>query len=69
MLKGCPIHGHYEDMMAVAVRLLQWIEKNFPGRDVRAHNDDRLHNHGSSTIKHGRGSVLTVDLTNRCNMM
>jgi uncharacterized radical SAM superfamily Fe-S cluster-containing enzyme len=23
----------------------------------------------SSTIKHGRGSVLTVDLTNRCNMM
>ena len=22
-----------------------------------------------STIKHGRGSVLTVDLTNRCNMM
>ena len=34
-----------------------------------AHNDEKLHNHGSSTIKHGRGSVLTVDLTNRCNMM
>jgi len=28
-----------------------------------------LHKHGSSTIKYGRGSVLTVDLTNRCNMM
>jgi uncharacterized radical SAM superfamily Fe-S cluster-containing enzyme len=69
MLKDCPIHGHYEDMMAVDVRFLQWIEKNFPGRDIRAHNDERLHNHGSSTIKHGRGSVLTVDLTNRCNMM
>ena len=41
----------------------------FPGRDIRAHNDEKLHNHGSSTIKHGRGSVLTVDLTNRCNMM
>jgi uncharacterized radical SAM superfamily Fe-S cluster-containing enzyme len=41
----------------------------FPGRDIRAHNDETLHNHGSSTIKHGRGSVLTVDLTNRCNMM
>ena len=40
-----------------------------PGRDIRAHNDEKLHNHGSSTIKHGRGSVLTVDLTNRCNMM
>ncbi len=41
----------------------------FPGRDIRAHNDERLHHHGSSTIKHGRGSVLTIDLTNRCNMM
>ena len=41
----------------------------FPGRDIRAHNDEKLHNHGSSTIQHGRGSVLTVDLTNRCNMM
>src|SRR5205809_27677 len=69
MVKDCPIHGHYEDMMAVDSRFLAWIEKNFPGRDIRAHNDERLHNHGSSTIKHGRGSVLTVDLTNRCNMM
>jgi len=69
MVKDCPIHGHYEDMMAVDVNFLRWIEKNFPGRDIRAHNDKELHNHGSSTIKHGRGSVLTVDLTNRCNMM
>ena len=28
-----------------------------------------LREHGSSSIKYGRGSVLTVDLTNRCNMM
>jgi len=69
MEKDCPIHGHFEDMMAVDSKFLKWIEKNFPGRDIRAHNDDKLHNHGSSTIKHGRGSVLTVDLTNRCNMM
>ena len=69
MVKDCPIHGHYEDMMAVDVNFLEWIEKNFPGRDIRAHSDEKLHNHGSSTIKHGRGSVLTVDLTNRCNMM
>ena len=69
MVKDCPIHGHYEDMMAVDVNFLAWIEKNFPGRDIRAHNDEKLHNHGSSTIRHGRGSVLTVDLTNRCNMM
>jgi uncharacterized radical SAM superfamily Fe-S cluster-containing enzyme len=69
MLKDCPIHGHYEDLMAVDASFLSWIEKNFPGRDIRAHNDEGLHNHGSSSIKHGRGSVLTVDLTNRCNMM
>jgi tetraether lipid synthase len=69
MVKDCPIHGHYEDMMAVDSKFLAWIEKNFPGRDIRAHNDETLHNHGSSTIRHGRGSVLTVDLTNRCNMM
>jgi uncharacterized radical SAM superfamily Fe-S cluster-containing enzyme len=55
--------------MAIDSKFLSWIEANFPGRDIRAHNDADLHNHGSSTIKHGRGSVLTVDLTNRCNMM
>jgi uncharacterized radical SAM superfamily Fe-S cluster-containing enzyme len=69
MVKDCPIHGHFEDMMAVSANFLRWIEKNFPGRDIRAHNDEGLHDHGSSSIKHGRGSVLTVDLTNRCNMM
>jgi tetraether lipid synthase len=69
MVKDCPIHGHYEDIMAVDSSFLRWIEKNFPGRDITAHNDKDLHNHGSSTIRHGRGSVLTVDLTNRCNMM
>ena len=69
MVKDCPIHGHFEDMMAVDANFLSWIERNFPGRDIRAHNDEGLHNHGSSSIKHGRGSVLTVDLTNRCNMM
>ncbi len=69
MIKDCPIHGHFEDIMAIDSKFLSWIEDNFPGRDIRAHNDETLHNHGSSTIKHGRGSVLTVDLTNRCNMM
>src|SRR5207247_2873244 len=32
-------------------------------------DDDKVHKHGTSTIKYGRGAVLTVDLTNRCNMM
>ncbi len=69
MVKDCPRHGHCEDLMAVDSKFLTWIERNFPGRDIPAHNDKDLHNHGSSTIRHGRGSVLTVDLTNRCNMM
>ncbi|MFZ3199917.1 MAG: radical SAM protein [Candidatus Acidiferrales bacterium] len=69
MVKECPIHGKYEDLMAVDAKFLSWIEKNFPGRDIPAHNDEDLHKHGSSTVRHGRGAVLTVDLTNRCNMM
>jgi uncharacterized radical SAM superfamily Fe-S cluster-containing enzyme len=69
MVKDCPIHGHFEDVMAIDTAFFKHLEEVFPGRDIRAHNDDKLHNHGSSTIKHGRGSVLTVDLTNRCNMM
>ena len=69
MVKECPKHGKFEDMMAKDVKFLEWIEQNFPGRDIRAHNDERLHKHGTSTVKYGRGSVLTVDLTNRCNMM
>jgi uncharacterized radical SAM superfamily Fe-S cluster-containing enzyme len=69
MVKDCPLHGHYEDMMAIDSKFLDWIEKQFPGRDIPAHNDEDLHKHGSSTVRYGRGSVLTVDLTNRCNMM
>src|SRR5215831_6846717 len=69
MVKDCPIHGHFEDVMAIDTEFFKHLEQVFPGRDIRAHNDETLHDHGSSTIKHGRGSVLTIDLTNRCNMM
>jgi uncharacterized radical SAM superfamily Fe-S cluster-containing enzyme len=69
MVKDCPIHGHFEDVMAVDTAFFKHLEETFPGSDIRSHNDEKLHNHGSSTIKYGRGAVLTVDLTNRCNMM
>src|SRR5712671_3752189 len=69
MVKDCPVHGHFEDVMAIDTAFFKHLEEVFPGRDIRAHNDEKLHNHGSATIQHGRGSVLTVDLTNRCNMM
>src|SRR5919112_4587137 len=69
MVKDCPLHGHFEDVMSIDPTMFKHLEEVFPGRDIDAHNDATLHNHGSSTVKYGRGSVLTVDLTNRCNMM
>src|SRR5947199_5414489 len=69
MVKDCPKHGHFEDVMAIDTKFFKHLEEVFPGRDIPAHNDEKLHHHGTSTITHRRGSVLTVDLTNRCNMM
>jgi uncharacterized radical SAM superfamily Fe-S cluster-containing enzyme len=69
MVKDCPVHGRFEDVMSIDPDFTSHLEQAFPGRDIRAHNDEKLHRHGSSTIQHGRGSVLTIDLTNRCNMM
>jgi len=69
MVKECPVHGEFDDLMSIDPAFSKHLEDVFPGRDIRAHNDEKLHDHGSSTITHGRGSVLTIDLTNRCNMM
>ncbi len=69
MVKDCPKHGHFEDIMSMDPAFFKHLEEVFPGRDIKAHNDEKLHNHGTSTVTHGRGSVLTIDLTNRCNMM
>src|SRR6201990_2721424 len=69
MIKDCPKHGHSKDVMSIDTAFFKHLEDVFPGRDIRAHNDKNLHNHGTSTVTHGRGSVLTIDLTNRCNMM
>ena len=66
--KTCPQHGTFTDTLAISPEFLRRIESLFPGRDFDAMTD-KLHNHGTSSIKHGRGAVLTIDLTNRCNMM
>jgi hypothetical protein len=68
MEKTCARHGDFSDLMAMDAEFLRLIERRYPGRDFRM-APDALHNHGSSSIKYGRGAVLTVDLTNRCNMM
>ncbi|MBI2981947.1 MAG: radical SAM protein [Deltaproteobacteria bacterium] len=68
MVKECPKHGKFEDVMAIDPEFLKRIEKLYPGRDFKSPFTE-LRNHGTSSIQYGRGSVLTVDLTNRCNMM
>ncbi len=68
MVKECATHGRFEDVMSIDPAFLERIEKLYPGRDYLAPLTS-LRNHGSSSVKYGRGSVLTVDLTNRCNMM
>ena len=69
MVKDCPKHGHFEDLMSIDTEFTRHLEEVFPGRDIKAHSDEHLHHHGSSTVRYGRGAVLTIDLTNRCNMM
>jgi hypothetical protein len=39
MVKDCPIHGHFEDVMAIDPRSSSTSKKVFPGRDIRAHAD------------------------------
>jgi tetraether lipid synthase len=65
--KTCEKHGTFRDVLAIDPAFLKRIESQFPGRDFEALTS--LHDHGTSSIKYGRGSVLTIDLTNRCNMM
>ncbi|MGA7990503.1 MAG: radical SAM protein [Thermoanaerobaculia bacterium] len=68
MVKTCPKHGTFEDLMASDAGFFARLEENFFGRDVKIAKD-ALHDHGSASMRYGRGAVLTVDLTNRCNMM
>jgi len=68
MRKDCPKHGRFEDVMSVDPDFFKRIESLYPGRDFVIPKDG-LHEHGTSSIKYGRGAVLTIDLTNRCNMM
>ncbi|HXY38881.1 MAG TPA: radical SAM protein [Vicinamibacteria bacterium] len=67
--KSCPQHGTCEDLRSIDIEFDRVIERRFPGRDFRTLGDALVHRHGSSSVRYGRGAVLTVDLTNRCNMM
>jgi uncharacterized radical SAM superfamily Fe-S cluster-containing enzyme len=67
--KTCRDHGTFEDLLSIDPEFSRVIESRYPGRDFRTLGDELIHRHGTSSIKFGRGAVLTIDLTNRCNMM
>jgi tetraether lipid synthase len=68
MKKTCAKHGTFTDVLSIDPAWLSRIERLYPGRDFKSPPTE-LRQHGTSSIQYGRGSVLTVDLTNRCNMM
>ena len=67
--KNCPDHGTFDDLRSIDIEFDHVIERRYPGRDFRTLGDAAVHRHGTSSVRYGRGAVLTVDLTNRCNMM
>src|SRR4026208_1144491 len=69
MVKDCPVHDHFEDVMSIDPAFFKHLEESFPGRDIRAHNDAKLHNHGSSTVLHGGGKKRTGDVKNARKVM
>jgi uncharacterized radical SAM superfamily Fe-S cluster-containing enzyme len=69
MRKSCPKHGSFEDVLSIDPEFSRLQENRYYGRDFRNTDDECVHCHGFSNIKYGRGAVLTIDLTNRCNMM
>ena len=48
MVKDCPKHGHFEDVMSIDPAFYRHLEQSFPGRDIATHGADHLHDHGSS---------------------
>src|SRR5512132_2840818 len=42
MVKDCPKHGHFEDVMSIDPSFMAHLEQVFPGRDIPAHNDETL---------------------------
>jgi uncharacterized radical SAM superfamily Fe-S cluster-containing enzyme len=67
MVKDCPQHGHFEDLMAIDSDFLRRMEKMFPGRDFRM-APDKLHDHGTSSIPLW-SAPSDRRSANRCNMM
>jgi 7,8-dihydro-6-hydroxymethylpterin dimethyltransferase len=68
MRKECARHGAVEDVLSTDPEFFRRIESLYRGHDFACTDDERVHNHGVSSIETGRGLALIVDLTNRCNL-
>ncbi len=55
MRKVCPKHGPFEDVLSTNPAFTRRIENLFFGRDFEIADDGILHNHGTSSIRYGRG--------------
>jgi len=68
MRKTCPEHGTFEDVLSTDSAFFRRMESLYSGQDFRCDDEADVEHHGVTAIKSGRGVVLIVDLTNRCNL-
>ena len=66
-VKDCPIHGHFEDVMAMDTDFFKHLEQVFPAATFRPQRREAAH-HGSSTIKTAAARADGRP-DERCNMM
>ena len=68
MRKTYAEHGTFEDVLSTDSAFLRRMESLYAGQDFRCDDKADVERHGVTAIKSGRGVVLIVDLTNRCNL-
>src|SRR5437879_12004147 len=54
MVKDCPKHGHFEDVMSIDNEFPQHLEDVCPGRDIAEHHHENLHHPGTTTVNDDR---------------
>jgi uncharacterized radical SAM superfamily Fe-S cluster-containing enzyme len=68
MRKTCAEHGTFEDVLSTDSAFFRRMESLYAGQDFRCDDEADVQDHGVTAIRSGRGVVLIVDLTNRCNL-
>ena len=68
MRKTCTRHGAFEDVLSTNPAFFRRMESLYFRRDIARADDESRRAFGWAAPKTGRGAVLVVDLTNRCNL-